>query len=246
MLDGHKPTKKHIMKKLIPFIITGTLIICSFDVGAYEKFKLQQLPAKKQPFIIKSLAQDASDEGVKGKIMATAGVGFNIFGKLLEGRYYLSTYYDFGDNISSSQGSPMYNIGVDYGFAKKFSVGVAFGYQTAVINLKDVVRMGDHYEDRWTRIHMAFRGDYYIVAKENLNLYTGLKFGYNMYTVKTTVPAQYYPGYLSNLDVTPQPLSIQAHFGFSYYFMDMIGFNAEVGVGFGGPYLFAAGVAVKI
>lgn len=233
------------MKKLISLFITCALFFSSLNLRAFEEFKLKPL-RENNTYIINSLKQDDSDDGVKGKIMVTAGVGFNVFATLLEARYLLSSYYSFEGNISSSEASPMINAAVDYGFARKFSVGVAFGYQTAKINLRDIVTTGDRYTDTWRRLHFAVRGDYYIVAKENINLYTGLKFGYNMYTVSTTVPQNYYPGYLDNLDVYPQPMSVQAHFGFSYYFMDLVGFNTEVGIGFGGPYLFAAGLSVKI
>jgi hypothetical protein len=233
------------MKKLIPVIICA-LLLSSFKLSAFQEFKLTPLKDSKSPFVISSLKKTDSDEGVKGKIMINAGVGFNIFATLLEARYYLSSNYDFNGYISSTKASPMYNLSLDYGLARKFSVGGAFGIQTAKVNFTNVYTNGDHYEDRWTRLHLAVRGDYYIVAKENLNLYTGLKLGYNIYTVKTTIPSNRDPEYLSYLDVTPQPISVQAHLGFSYYFMDMVGFNTEVGIGFGGPYLFAIGLAVKL
>jgi hypothetical protein len=235
--------KKHIMKKLCTFLIMTALCIPFARAYEFKEFKLKPVPEKNQTYILKPMTESVSDDGIKGKILLTAGVGFNVFGTILEARYLLSSYYDFEGNIDGHTTSPMINLMLDYGLGKRFSVGAAFGYQTAKINFKDVYTYGDSYHDTWTRIHLAVRGDFHIIAKENVTMYTGLKFGYNLYTVKTNLTT---PGYLSNLDVDPQPISVQAHYGFSYFFNDMIGFNLEVGLGYGGPYLFAAGIAVKL
>jgi hypothetical protein len=230
------------MKKLFTLLLVSLFLFQSPIVKANET-NSYSIVKHHNPYIIKSLKAEDSDEGIKGKIIVSAGVGFNVFGTILEARYLLSSYYDFEGNMDGHTQTPMINVMADYGFARKFSVGVAFGYQTAKVKFRDVYAYGDSQHDTWTRIHLAVRGDYHIVAKENVGLYTGLKLGYNLYTVKTTLRE---PNYLSNLDVYPQPLSIQAHFGFSYYFNGMIGFNTEVGLGYGGPYLFAVGLTVKI
>lgn len=233
------------MKRTVLFSMIALILSSSADLSAKDN-NPDHLLNRKKTFIIKSLKETTSEDGVKDKIMITAGAGLNVLGKLIEARYYLNNYYNYEGYISSSTSSPMYNLAVDYGLGKKFSVGVSFGYQTAKINLTNIVTTGDHYQDSWKRTHFAVRGDYYIIAKEKINLYTGLKLGYNIYSVSSNMPANYFPGYLTHLNVTPNPASVQAHFGFKYYFTEMIGFNTEVGLGFGGPYLFAAGLAIQL
>jgi hypothetical protein len=233
------------MKRKLLFSMTALILCSSVNLSAKDNDS-QYLLKRKKPFVISSLKETTSEDGIKDKIMITAGAGLNVLGKLIEARYYLNDYYTFDGNISSSTSSPMFNVAGDYGLGKKFSIGVAFGYQTAKINITNVLTTGDHYYDSWKRTHFAVRGDYYIIAKEKINLYTGLKLGYNVYSVTTNMPANYFPGYLTHLNVTPNPVSVQAHFGFRYYFTEMIGFNTEVGLGFGGPYLFAAGLAIQL
>ena len=185
--------------------------------------------------------------------MFNTGIGLNLMGPSLQVKYTLSSMWSNSSYESmSTKQSPMFNFGVDYGLSDKFSAGVAFGYQTAKVNI-------DSYEynsntgnsdlvtntDSWKRIHFAVKGDYHIIAKKHISLYTGVKIGYNKYSMTSTY-TKYDPSYVSRLNVTPSPVSLQAHFGINYYFNGMIGFNAEVGIGYGGPYIFAAGLAVKI
>jgi len=228
------------MKKFFTFLITSSVCLSSLNLSANNGLKLSSLPDKNRPFMLHPVSD--SDNGIKGKVMLTAGIGLNLFATYLEARYTLSTNYNFEGNITSHQSSPMFNAALDYGLGKRLSAGAAFGYQTARINFEDGT-YGARYYDTWTRIHLAIRGDYYIIAKDNISLYTGAKFGYNMYTVNSTYNV---PGYVSRLDVYPSVVSVQAHFGFSYYAGGRVGFNTEVGLGFGGPYLIAAGLAIKI
>ena len=140
--------------------------------------------------------------------------------------------------------TPMFNVMADYGLGKKVTVGVAFGYQKATVDW-DFGSFSTGYIDTWTRIHLAVRGDYDIIAKDNMVMYTGAKIGYNIYSLSSTASA-WDPNYQTDLNVHLNPISVQAHFGFSYFFAKIVGLNAEVGIGYGGPYLFAIGATVKI
>jgi hypothetical protein len=229
-------------------LLSIACLMCVSSALSAKEFPSYSLTKAKHSFVIKSLKDAADDEnGIKGKIMISADVGLNTIGKNIELRYYGSSYYYYDGNISNSQASPFYNLGVDYGLGKKVSVGVAFGFQTARITFdQNVSGNGVVAYDSWRRIHASVRGDYYIIAKEKISLYTGLKLGLNLYTVSTTLPSYNYPNYIENMGVTPQPLCVQAHFGFSYYFNGMIGINTEIGLGVGTPYLFAVGLAIKL
>jgi hypothetical protein len=226
------------MKKSIILTLFGSAILFTNALQAKE-FQLEQKPLK-PGYTLHTMAQESTDDGIKGKIIIGANAGFNAFSTLLAARYVLSDFYDFDGYISKSTATPLYHLSVDYGFARKFSAGLDLGFQKANVT---VGSSGSYFVDSWNRILIAARGDYHIIAKENMSLYTGLKLGYNMYTVTSSSNI---PNYESNLDVNPQAVSVQAHFGYSYFFQGKFGVNAEVGLGFGGPYLFSAGLAYKI
>lgn len=232
-------------KQIIRMVFAGTFLMCLNTSNAGE-LKPEIKNGNKLLEIKKNAGSD--DDGIKGKIMVNAGVGLNGTRSFLRLQYRTtdSTSTSGPPNITSSTQIPLLNIGVDYGFAKRFSVGAAFGYQSIKLN----AGAGSNFiagTDTWTRLHIAVRGDYYIVAKENLNLYTGLKVGYNIYNVKSTY-TKLDPNYISKLETYvsgPLKTGVQAHFGFSYFFNGMIGINTEVGLAIGGPYFFAAGLGFK-
>lgn len=232
------------MKKL-SLIIVFAFCILSLNLKAYDGMNLTALPKKDHPFVLKHSAGD-EDEGVKGKIIVTAGIGLNWIGTTMELRYLTSNYYDYTDVMTGHQNTPMFNIAGDYGLMERLSVGVAFGYQTVRINFTDISAYGKNDHDTWTRLHFAVRGDYYIVANKNISLYTGAKLGYNIYTVETTISPAVEPNYLQNMNVYTNPISAQAHFGFSYFVNGAVGVNAEFGLGYGGPYMLAIGATVKL
>jgi hypothetical protein len=231
------------MKKNVSMLIGIAVFFSSLHMSATEGFKLNTEHHQKRSLLQRPAGD--SDEGVKDKIMITAGAGLNLLGTTMELRYLANGYYAFEDHVSGHNALPLLNLAVDYGFHEKFSAGVAFGYQKVTMNLHDIITVGDVQHDTWTRLHFAARADYYIVSNDNLNLYTGVKLGYNLYTVTTTIPQQYYPDYTHHLWF-PATTCEQAHFGMSYYFSDMVGVNAEIGLGFGSPYLLEAGLAIRL
>ena len=237
--------KHFIVLFLSAIVLSGTaktnLDYIAKTIYQAEKFKLIE-PGKKD-----------DGDGVKGKIIVTAGAGYNFARLNFALRYDLSEYfYDSRNGTSYSiNPSPIGNVIIDYGIAERVTVGVAFGYQRTTVNWQrdryspsgniiDIINE----TDTWTRIHLAVRGDYRIIAKEEFGLYTGLRLGYNSYTMISTYSA-FDPTYPTNLNVSFSPVTAQAHFGFSYWFMGMVGLNAEVGLGYGGPYVAAIGLTGK-
>jgi hypothetical protein len=180
--------------------------------------------------------------------MINAGMGVNFLGTAMSLRYGLNLFWmDHGYENIRIINSPMYNIGINYGLAKNLTAGVTFGYQNtkAVITVTDTAFNDVKYTDTWQRMYMGICGDYHFVAKENISLYTGLKFGYNHYTMSSTITAVM-PNYIDKLDMTLSTYSLQAHFGLNYYFNSIVGFNTEIGFGYACPYVFNVGLAVKI
>lgn len=230
--------------QIIGMAVSGMLLMSLNSINAKEFVSEVKHNNSKEGKV--TVVKGSGDEGVKGKIMVNAGVGLNGTRALLLLQY---NGYDGSPSvpiINSSSQLPLINVGVDYGFARRFSFGAAFGYQSIKLNA-NAASNGIAGTDTWTRFHLAGRADYYIVANENLNLYTGLKIGYNMYKVKSTYTS-IDPSYISDLKTYvsgPLKTGVQAHFGFSYFFNGMIGVNTEVGIAVGGPYYFAAGLGFK-
>lgn len=188
-----------------------------------------------------------SEDGVKGKIIISAGVGLNGGRTAMVSRYITHDAEVNGTpTISSSSQIPMINLGVDYGFAKRFSIGGAVGYQSIVLNA-DAANNGIAGTDTWTRLNFAARVDYYIVASSHAILYTGIKGCYNAYSLKSTY-SSIDPDYVSKINAVVHPLTGggQIHMGFSYFFNETVGFNTEAGLAVGGPYFFSFGLGVKI
>ncbi len=233
-------------KHLLHLVLLGVLFLTLNTGKAGENGS--EIKQNVSTYNIEKLGKGSgSDDGVKGKIMVNAGIGLNGTRAFLLLQY---KSYDSTANsvpiINTTSQIPLINVGVDYGFARKFSVGVAFGYQSIKLNAS-AASNGIAGTDTWTRFHMSGRADYYIVAKENINLYTGLKVGYNIYNVKSTYTT-IDPTYISKLKSYvsgPLKVGVQAHFGFSYFFNGMIGINTEVGIAVGGPYYLGAGLGFK-
>jgi Protein of unknown function (DUF3575) len=227
------------MKKIT--ILATVLTLFTINLKA-DDLKLDFKPEKTHSILRRG--GDRGGDGIKGKLMINAGVGINLLTTNLRVRYALSTAYNNAGTLPTFKETPMMNVGADYGLARKISVGVAFGYQTATGTYNDGYFA---FQDHWTRIHMAARFDYHIVANENMSLYTGAKLGYNIYKVTSTYDTDptINATYISELS-PPSAISAQVHFGFSYWFAHVFGVNAEVGVGYGGPYLLAVGVTAKI
>jgi len=231
------------MKKRIAI---AALVIFSFPVFSETGLALKTTGSPVNDTDVASVLTTADDDnGVKGKFILTAGAGFNFSGLNYRFRYASTYYFQYmdGSSILSVKSIPMLNFMADYGIGKRVTVGIAAGYQTSTVTWTD-----DYHPeviDKWTRIHAAVRGDYWIVAEENIGVYTGLKLGYNSYRLSSTTfkpdPwSQQKVGY-----IYPSAVSVQAHFGFNYWFSGVIGLNAEMGLGFGGPYVCAAGITAK-
>jgi hypothetical protein len=230
------------MKTKLTSIIILALFINQLHAGNFDDSNIRSTIDKHYTLSTKKHSGGREDSGIKGKIMITAGVGFNILGTNLVVQYDLSSAYSNSSFSAKGSSVPMINVGVDYGILRFLSAGVSFGYQTATVTSSDGVFT---FVDSWKRIHFAARADYYMVKKENVSLYAGLKFGYNIYSMTSNYTA-IDPNYTANLGVAPSPVSAQVHFGFSYYFKGIVGFNTEIGIGYGGPYMAAVGLAVKI
>ncbi|HEX8515454.1 MAG TPA: hypothetical protein VF868_04585 [Bacteroidia bacterium] len=235
------------MRKFILF--TSAMMMSGLIIAGpvSKKFQLKPLENKSNS-IFRNTVKEGDDDGIKNKAIITAGAGFNLFAASLTLKYAVrSNNFNYYYNINTVQASPIFNFNLDYGLLKNFSVGAGFGFQGARVGITGYDGASGNnynYEHLWKRYYFAVRGDYYIVANENISLYTGLRLGYNLYSVKSTgrtvepnLTASYF-----NLS----PAIVHAHFGFSYFIKGIVGINAEVGIGYGGPFIPAVGVTVKL
>lgn len=205
-------------------------------------------------FILSRLAlgvndSTAQERGVRDRLVLTAGAGINVLGTTLQLKYEESTYWRSRSATIAGRSTPVFLVAADYGFSPRISAGLSIGYQSATVDVSDNYYLSAGqpivYADSWKRLHFAVRGDYSFFIQEHLQLYTGLKIGYNVYTM-TSERAVVDSLYTSELNVMPYALSTQVHLGCNYYFNSVVGLNFEFGLGIGGPYLAECGIVVKI
>jgi hypothetical protein len=217
--------------------VSAILVASMLNAGTTDELKNRN----KTEVTSTLLTPAPDDEGIKGNKIVTATAGFNLLSTSLSLKYLFRDFL----SVESATASPIFNLNFDYGLARNFSLGVGGGYQTAQVQLNDYDEFsGDYYDytDNWKRFYLAVKGDYHIVAKQNVSLYTGLRVGYNFYSVNSGTRAIEKPS-AATLNLA-SPI-VHAHFGFSYFIKGIVGFNAEVGLGYGGPYIPAIGVTAK-
>lgn len=156
------------------------------------------------------------------------------------------------NTVGSFTATPIYNFSIDYGLSKKLSIGIATGYQTCKFNYQysngPIFDAFGNHEDNWPPIMIGVKGNYYIIANKNICLYTGPQLGYNNHS-KTSTAIDSIPHGIGKDEERygkAFPLSINAHFGFSYYFKGFVDLNTEISLGFGSPYLFAGAITFKL
>jgi hypothetical protein len=235
------------MKKITLFVLVFTLTLGMSFAGTSDTLDLKNTVKLDLPIGILKKSKGRGSDDIKGKMVFTAGVGFNTTTSLTAARYEVSSYWvnTLGNSATmiSQKSIPLINFMFDYGIGSKVTIGLGFGYQTMTFVWGNSLVS---YTDNWTRYALALRGDYRILARENIGMYTGLRIGYNFYSMTSTATAHFDPNYVSNLSVQPTAVAVQAHFGFSYYFNGMIGANVEVGLAIGGPYYSAVGLTFKL
>jgi len=139
------------------------------------------------------------------------------------------------------------NIGtvIDYGFTKKFSLGLAGSYQSELVKSDE-----DPYTDRITRINLAVRFLKHLIKRHpKFDDYIGLRIGCSYWK---DVPL--HSSYYQNLNYSPHVsyfitnpnsfvTSVQLLYGLRFYFSDSIGIHFEVGIG--SPYLAETGLTFR-
>jgi hypothetical protein len=230
------------MKKAILILAIAATALEAAGTPRFAKPKKEESKLIFAPRKISMLKNDDKEE-LKGRFLITAGAGFNLLSTSLTIKYAFHYVYD----ITSANAGPIFHAGVDYGILKNLSAGIDAGYQNASVGLRYYDDNGDMftYYDYWKRYYFAARVDYHIIARNNINFYTGLRLGYNSYSVNASSTRPYQAFY------TPSQLNlatgiIHAHIGFSYFFKGIVGLNAEAGLGYGGPFIGSVGICAKI
>jgi hypothetical protein len=162
----------------------------------------------------------------------------------------------FSGNVFSY---PALAINADYLLKRGVSLGACFSWQEMGYRYPSVSydyqnaqgsKTGSSAYLTWTdtyhRYNTSIRALYHYVNYEKFDMYTGFRAGYTWWSRSTTNPDPYYDYYLNDkfLSLHRIPLSLQAVWGFKWYFSDELGANLEVGLG--APYMFQLGVAYKL
>jgi hypothetical protein len=231
------------MKKSTLTILFLFMTAVPFSIQAIPSNEKNSISDPNLPFILKKGKSGRGGEGIKGKMIFTLGVGLNAAPTFTAVRYASTAdtiHHNF--NVTYTSFAPIYNFIFDYGIVDRFTVGVGLGYQSFNINWGDNTHT---FVDTWKRFAVSARGDYRIVATETIGLYTGLRIGYNIYSLSSTA-SPFYKNYTTTNTSHPQVFAFQAHFGFSYYFNGSIGVNSELGLALGGPYYASLGLTYKL
>lgn len=166
-----------------------------------------------------SLTQLVAQEStfVKGDKVLNLGIGFG-------SSYFGSFYTSHMPALSAS-----FEVGVKDGIFDKGSIGVGgyVGYSSA------------KYSNYWktSNFLIGARGAFHYPLVSNLDTYTGLQLGYNVYSTK------YYDTYLGGFNASSSGLAFAWFAGARYYFSNK--FAGMVEVGYGIAY-FNIGVALKL
>lgn len=83
--------------------------------------------------------------------------------------------------LAERQASPVIGFLYDYNTSKKFSLGANLSFQTFTVTVRDSISSQMLEQGRVNRVYAGLRGVFYLDNKDNLDIYTGFKFGYILF-----------------------------------------------------------------
>jgi hypothetical protein len=189
-----------------------------------------------------TLAVVAPTKAVAQKYMGQTVVGangaFSLVGLLM------TTTFKAIDNVEglSTNVTPGMSGTVDVGITDRFSIGgahfiqVATAKWTSYTDTNGVIKTGDfHY--RMMRQNTALRLLFHFGDNDDLDTYFGIRLGYSYWNTSSNDPEV---DQFLDLDKFKGKFWPQAIFGVRYFFIPVLGVNAELALGF--PYYLSVGV----
>ncbi|MDT8309269.1 MAG: hypothetical protein RQ866_07040 [Bacteroidales bacterium] len=218
------------MKQFITPLLTGILFWCA--VPGYSQYQ------KSAEYVT---------------IGANAGVG--VISVLLKGIVIINSELNEFMNTSylTIKKPPVFQLSGDYHINKNISIGIAGAYHPVSISWDDPDipsvdndgRIGD-FEMSLNRINIGIRGLIHYDYTDNVDLYSGIRLGVNIWNVNfSSHDPEINEGFhaLNNFPSGIMPGFQIIPFGITVYLEDIIGLNAEFCIG--QPYFLTAGVKMK-
>lgn len=173
-----------------------------------------------------------------GEMVGTVGLGYSLLGAIAD--------------ISDSDGSnasvtPAFVVAFDYGITENMSFGLSAGYQSVTYSIEDRTYINaenqtvtESFDARLSRLSIGARALFHYSKKESLDMYSGLRVGYQNFAYSDDSSDPTYDVELSRAGLMGVQLIL---FGARGYFNDRIGFNAELALG--APYLAMGGISYR-
>lgn len=192
---------------------------------------------------VKNYAQNKS-----GTSVVTLGAGTSMVGLIFKA--FQNSINSLPQSSVELKSTPALLATYDYALADKFSLGVAFSYQSfsAQINGYEYINsMGDtisnaSFKNTTTRINYAIRPLFHMGSSEDMDVYMGARIGFTKWNTKTDNLDPYYDP-AADWDFLTNRVRTQVLFGLRYFFSDYIGVNGEIAIGT--PYYMMAGLNFK-
>ncbi len=179
--------------------------------------------------------KQSNAQTMQGESVVTVGLGWSLVGAL------------FGNTSNATTFSTPAFLGhYDYALGDKFSLGAAFSYQSMGLNYTNYtytnnagVLVTEDIKSTYTRTNIGIRPLFHFGDNSDMDMYAGVRLGYQIWKHShNSSDATWSEVNVFNSRPTVQPL-----FGIRYFFTDLIGFNAEIGLG--SPYVTMAGINLR-
>ena len=170
-----------------------------------------------------------------GKSVVTLGGGASLAGIV---------FTAFKDIVNAtgtvtSHSTPVLIGNYDYSVAQKFSIGVAYSYQSVSVNYssykKDTATINGDFKDVLSRQNFGVRPLFHFGSGDNSDGYFGARISYTIWKYTSNVRNDVN---LTSNSLFNNRLHVQALIGGRYFFTDNIGVNLEFAIG---PSYYAMG-----
>lgn len=182
----------------------------------------------------------------KGQVVLTGGAGTSLVGLLFNA---ITNPANKVQGEVEFKSTPALLGMIDYGIAKRFSLGFAFSYQSFSGTYSNYsytnsngIRVIGTFKDKLTRMNYAIRPLFHLGNNEELDLYIGPRIGFTKWDYTTNNADPYYNGDYDGGAFSDR-VRVQVLFGVRYFFNEHIGINGELAIGT--PYYMMGGINFK-
>ncbi|MFN8714744.1 MAG: hypothetical protein ACK5Z2_17990 [Bacteroidota bacterium] len=187
--------------------------------------------------------QQVSAQKYQGQSVVTGGVGFSVVGLFFG---LIENGLDAGTEIRSTR-TPVLIGAYDYGISDRFSVGIAYSYQSLTLKYENYTDLNGNlvvgsFTDRLTRQNFGLRPLFHFGDNDDLDIYAGLRLSLMRWSYSSDRP-DISDNFATNILGGISPVKVQGLFGMRYFFTENIGFNTELAIG--PSYLAMVGINAR-